>query len=212
MGATKRLLVVAVVTPAVALATLLASVLVAGPAESAGRAKRAVITFDKNWSNPGNSRLVWQLQERGGGGAWKTVQRRSWRAGSGMLGKRGKNPCMRNVGWLPNGHYGVVLHRNYPGNWIRGTALRLDNKRCGNGTLRQSLFIHTETGAGNRQCANRPGDQVCRWEFPTFNDYKSAGCIKVAPSALGELDRLFRRHFAAGVRHPMTRVVVRVVS
>lgn len=189
---------------------LVGSTLVAAPAQAAPQ-WRGVITFDKNSSNPANSRLVWQLQKRASK-RWATVEKRSWRAGSGMLGKRGKNPCIRNVGWLPNGRYGATLHRNYAGNSIKGTALRLDDKRCGNGTIRQSLFIHTETGAGNRQCADRPGDQLCRWEFPTYNDYKSAGCIKISPSALGQLDRLFRRHFAAGVRHATSRVVVRVVS
>ena len=190
---------------------LASSALVAVPAEATAPRLRAVITFDKNSSSPASSRLVWQLQKRSGK-AWRTVERRAWRAGSGMLGKRGKNSCIRNVGWLPNGRYGATLHRNYPGSSIKGTALRLDDKRCANGTIRQSLFIHTETGAGNRQCANRPGDQLCRWEYPTYNDYKSAGCIKLAPSALGELDRLFRKRFAAGVRHATSRVVVRVVS
>ncbi len=190
---------------------LLGSVLVAAPADAGGPARRAVITFDKNPRNPANSRLVWRLQEKRPAG-WRTVQQRAWRAGSGMLGKQGRNSCVRNVGWLPNGSYGVRLHRDYPGNFIRGTAFRLDDKRCGNGTQRRSLFIHTETGAGNRQCADRPGDQVCRWEYPRFNDYKSAGCIKLAPSSLRELDSLFRRHFAAGVRHATSRVVVRVVS
>jgi hypothetical protein len=193
------------------LIALVGSILVAVPAEAAAPRLRAVITFDKNSSNPANSRLVWQLQKRSGK-SWKLVERRAWRAGSGMLGKRGKNSCVRNIGWLPNGRYGATLHRNYGGNSIKGTALRLDNKRCSNGTIRQSLFIHTETGPGNRQCANRPGDQLCRWEHPTYNDYKSAGCIKLAPSALGQLDRLFRRHFSAGVRHATSRVVVRVVS
>jgi hypothetical protein len=209
--ALSRIVSVAGRVAVLALVGVLAGALVAGPAESAGPRTRAVITFDKNWSDPASSRLVWQRQ-LGTAKGWKTVETRSWRAGSGMLGKRGKNSCTRNVGWLPNGRYGVTLHRNYPGNLIKGTALRLDNKRCGNGTVRQNLFIHTETGAGNRQCPNRRGDQACRWEYPSYNDYRSAGCIKLAPAALGELDRLFRRHFAAGVRHPTTRVVVRVVS
>lgn len=211
MAAPSRLLTVVARAAVLALAAVVTAALVAVPAASAGTNTRAVITFDKNWSNPSNSRLVWQLQERTAR-SWKTVERRSWRAGSGMLGKRGKNSCVRNVGWLPNGRYGVTLHRNYRGSLIKGTALRLDNKRCANGTRRQSLFIHTETGAGNRQCADRRGDQPCRWEHPRINDYKSAGCIKLAPAALGELDRLFRRHFAAGTRHSTSRVVVRVIN
>ena len=140
------------------------------------------------------------------------MQTRSWRSGSGMLGKTGRNSCVKNKGWLPNGSYAVRQHNNYNGNLIKGRAFRIDNKRCPNGTSRVDLFIHTEQGARNRQCANRRGDQVCRWEYPSYNDYKSRGCIKLAPSHLAQLVRLYQAHFSAGVRYPTGRVVLRVVS
>ena len=119
---------------------------------------------------------------------------------------------MRNKGWLPNGDYRVKQWNDYPGNVIKGRAFQLDNKRCGNGTLRQDLFLHTEQGPGSRQCADRRGDQPCRWEFPRINDYKSFGCIKLAPGDLAALVAAYQRHFDAGVRYPADRVVLRVVS
>ena len=91
-------------------------------------------------------------------------------------------------------------------------AFRLDDKRCRNGrTWRVQLFIHTEQGAQNTQCADRPGDQVCRWEFPQINDYKSAGCIKLSPNDLAELSQHFLQFYKAGMRYSKSRVVVRVV-
>ncbi len=195
------------------LAVVAASLLLAAPAGSAAAPPwRGVITFDKNWQSPSNSRMVWQLQQRQPDGRWKVVETRTWRAGAGMLGKRGRNACVRNRGWLPNGTYAVKLYNDYPGNLIKGRALRLEDKRCPNGTVRRNLFVHTEQGARNRQCPNRRGDQVCRWEFPRYNDYKSAGCIKLAPGHLAELVALYQRHFRAGVRYSKNQVVLRVVN
>jgi hypothetical protein len=194
------------------LALVLSSLVVAAPAQSASASWRAVITFDKNWSNPANSRLSWALSRRVDKGPWKVVERRSWRSGSGMLGKAGKNSCTKNRGWLPNGTYSVRQYDDYPGNLIRGRAFRLEDKTCPNGTRRVDLFVHTEQGARSTQCPNRKGDQVCRWEFPGFNDYKSAGCIKLAPRDLAQLVRLYHRHFAAGRTYAKSKVVLRVVS
>ena len=59
-----------------------------------------------------------------------------------------------------------------------------------NGTLREQLFIHTEAGAGNTQCADGPGDQICRWEFPKVNDYTSHGCIKMSPKDIQRMGAL----------------------
>ena len=140
------------------------------------------------------------------------MQQQSWRSGSGMLGRAGRNSCVKNNGWLPNGTYAVRQYDNYGGNLIKGRAFRLDDKACSNGTRRTDLFLHTEQGAGNHQCADRRGDQVCRWEYPRFNDYKSAGCIKVAPGALAQLTAFYHRHFAAGVRYSKARVVLRVTD
>ncbi len=83
---------------------------------------------------------------------------------------------------------------------------RLSDKRCANGTLRQQLFIHTEAGPGNSQCADRRGEQICRWEFPKINDYTSHGCIKMSPHDLRALTRDYHHFFERGVRYPMSKV------
>jgi hypothetical protein len=89
-------------------------------------------------------------------------------------------------------------------------GLRLSDKRCPEGTLREDLFLHTEAGAGNTQCADAPGDQICRWEYPRVNDYTSHGCIKLSPPAILALTRAYHRYFHAGVRYPLRRVQVLV--
>ncbi len=76
---------------------------------------------------------------------------------------------------------------DWHGRLIKGRAFRLDDKACPNGNVRHDLFVHTEQGARNRQCPNRRGDQVCRWEYPRYNDYKSLGCIKMSPGDLAQL-------------------------
>ena len=191
---------------------LASSFLVSVPAEASGPQWRAVITLDKNHRNQFSSRLTWRLHQRQAGGAWKVVETRSWRAGSGLPGRVGRNPCARSRGWLPNGTYGLRQVDENPGRLIKGRAFRLDDKACPNGTVRRNLYLHTEQGARNRQCPDRAGDQVCRWEHPRINDYKSLGCIKIAPGDLAELTRLYRRHFAGGVRHSTARVALRVVG
>ena len=177
-----------------------------------GVARRAIITFDKNPDDPSNSLLTWKVVRRAADGTWQVVEQLSWRAGSGMLGRAGRNECAKGRGWLPNGTYRLRFHRDYHGNLIKGRAFRLDDHRCRNGRWRVQLFIHTEQGAGNVQCPDGPGDQVCRWEFPEVNDYRSAGCIKLSPDDLAELSRHFLQFYKAGVRYPKSRVVVRVVS
>ena len=175
--------------------------------------RRAIITFDKNHDNPSRSTLTWKVVRQGDDGVWRVVEELSWRAGSGMLGRTGRNECAKGRGWLPNGTYRLRFHHDYHGNLIKGRAFRLDDHRCRNGTTwRVQLFIHTEQGARNTQCANRPGDQVCRWEYPQINDYKSAGCIKLSPGDLAELSRHFLRFYRAGVRYSKSHVVVRVVA
>ncbi|HNA98061.1 MAG TPA: hypothetical protein PKM12_01405 [Marmoricola sp.] len=174
---------------------------------------RAVITFAKNWAAPDASTITWRFDRRQGG-QWVTMEEQSWRAGSGMLGKRGRNECTKNVGWLPNGEYGVRLRTPYRGRLIKGNVLQIDNKPCdrGRGVLRQMLFVHTEQGDGGRQCRNRRGDDVCRWEFPKFNDYRSYGCIKMAPGDLAALVRRYREHLRPEVRYPLDQVVLKVVN
>ena len=195
-----------------ALVALTATVLVAAPAESAPPRWRGVLTFDKNQANQFDSRVIWRVYQRQAGGAWKLTLTRSWRAGSGVPGKVGRNSCVTNKGWLPNGTYRMRQHNDYQGNVIKGRAFRLDDKACSNGKVRHQLFIHSEQGPGNTQCRDRKGDQACRWEWPRINDYKSYGCIKMAPGDLKELVRLYHQHFGAGVRYGKGRVVLRVIS
>lgn len=203
----------AVPAPTAAASTSAATTVAAPTVEQALIRRRAIITFDKNWTDPSRSTLTWKVVRQGDDGVWRVLEQLSWRAGSGMLGRSGHNECAKGRGWLPNGSYRLRFHRDYHGNLIKGRAFRLDDHRCRNGsTTRVQLFIHTEQGAGNTQCADGRGDQVCRWEFPEVNDYKSAGCIKMSPDDLAELSRHFLQLYRPGVRYPKARVVVRVVA
>jgi hypothetical protein len=167
---------------------------------------RAQITFTKNHAHPWRSTITWDAARQRGDGSWNVLAHDTWRAGSGLPGRYPTNDCVKGHGWLPNGTYSLRQYDDYHGNLIHGRAFRLDDKRCPNGTLRQQLFIHTEAGAGNTQCANAPGDQLCRWEYPKINDYTSHGCIKMSPSAILALTRDYHRFFHAGVRYPTARV------
>jgi hypothetical protein len=201
--------------PADALPTDSTQVRAATPraAELAAVRRKAIIVFDKNHTDPSSSTLTWKLRHQDKDGVWHVVEKLSWRAGSGMLGDIGRNECAKGRGWLPNGSYRLRFHRDYPGSLIKGRAFRLDDHTCRNGhTRRVALFIHTEQDAGSVQCADQPGDQPCRWEIPEINDYKSAGCIKLAPEDLAELSRHFLRYFHAEVHYSKARVVVRVVA
>lgn len=180
-------------------------------ADVRGADVRAAIVFNKNAKHPWRSRIVWRAEARRDG-AWRVVDRETWRAGSGLGGPGTTDACHRNVGWLPNGRYSFVQHDDYHGSLIRGRAFYLGAKRCGNGTWRTDLFIHTESGAGNRQCADARGDQLCRWEWPRINDYRSHGCVKMSPADLRDLVEHFHRWFDAGVRYPTARVAVVVRS
>jgi hypothetical protein len=167
---------------------------------------RAQITFTKRPAHPWNSRIEWLAKRQRVDGTWKVVASQSWRAGSGLPGGSATRSCVKNHGWLPNGRYSLRQYNDYAGNLIHGRAFRLSDKRCSNGTLRQQLFIHTEAAEGNRQCADGPGDQICRWEFPKVNDYTSHGCIKMAPRDILALTRAYHRFFKAGVRYPLSKV------
>jgi len=129
-------------------------------------AVRAQITFIKKPAHPWNSRITWRAVRQQVDGSWKVVAQNSWRAGSGLPGSATTNACVKGHGWLPDGRYTLRQYDDYDGTLIHGRAFRLSDKRCANGTLREQLFIHTEAGAGNTQCANAPGDQICRWEYP----------------------------------------------
>ncbi|MFD7868131.1 peptidoglycan-binding protein [Streptomyces sp. NPDC059783] len=138
------------------------------------------LQFSKNKKHPTYSKL--SLIRDG-----KTLK--SWRAGSG-LGV--KDECASGQGWLPNGSYPVQAHfTNRDGNAIDGYAIQLPNKTCRPkaGTkrvTRTDLFIHSEmtrTGGQGKDTPNR--DDADRWEGA--NDYKSLGCIKLAPADIKDL-------------------------
>ena len=192
----------------VLLALLAGLAVVPAPAAEAGDTYRfAVITFSKNYRDTHRSTLTWQAFRRNADGSRTSLVRKQWRAGSGFT-RTSTNACVRNDGWLPNGVYHPRLFSDYGGSVIKGRAIYLGQHRCGNGTMRQELFIHTEQGAGSRQCPDRRGDQLCRWEYPKINDYRSYGCIKLSPADLRELYAAWARWFPVGSTDRV-RVVVR---
>jgi hypothetical protein len=166
------------------------------PAGAQDSYRYAVITFHKNYANTFRSTLTWQVFKVTGTKR-TSLDSREWRAGSGYF-RDSTNSCAKNRGWLPDGGYRPRLFRDYHGNLIKGRAIYLGQKRCANGTTRTDLFIHTEQGAGSTQCADRKGDQVCRWEHPRINDYRSYGCIKLSPGDLHELYDAWRKYFPLG--------------
>jgi len=176
---------------------------------------RAAIVFDKNWDNPFDSRIIfrsWAKVGPRGKKKWIRVEQASWRAGSGLSGKVGRDACHRGKGWAPNGTYSFVQHNRRQAPLINGRVFELQPQACRNGTVRQLMFIHSEQNWNNTQCKNRRGDDPCRFEAPKINDYRSWGCIKMAPGDLRQLTRRFHRFFKAGVRYPTEVVRVRVKS
>ncbi|MEU2671647.1 L,D-transpeptidase [Streptomyces sp. NPDC007164] len=153
----------------------------ATPAGGRPAAAGAVVTtlkFVRNSADPQNSRL---LVVRGN----KTQA--AFRAGSG-LGRnhtKGRDECASAKGWLPAGTYTVGARQTrYNGNLIKGYAIPLSNKTCKNGrTTRTELFIHSEM----TRTGGQGSTESRRWDG--VGDYKSAGCIKLAPE---DIKKLFR--------------------
>ncbi len=174
--------------------------LVAGPAAAPATAETTSasavttwgsLTFDKNPADPSNSRLNFAIR-RDDGGNVRTIYSASYRAGSGL---GSLDTCASSRGWLPNGTYDMKMHTDYRGSVIKGYAFQLNDKVCNGGTTpRTELFIHTEAGAGNVQCADGAGDEPCRWE-PARNEYQSFGCIKLAPGDIKALHDKIRSYF-----------------
>jgi hypothetical protein len=174
---------------------------------------RAAIVFNKNWANPFDSRIIfrsWAKTGPKGKRKWLRVEQVSWRAGSGLSGAAGRDECHRGKGWAPNGTYSFVQHNRRKAPLINGRVFELQPQACRNGTVRQLMFIHSEQNWNNTQCKNTKGDDPCRFEAPKVNDYRSWGCIKMAPDDLKQLTRRFHRFFKAEVRYPTKRVRVRV--
>ena len=153
----------------------------AAPAGGRPAAAGAVVTtlkFVRNSADPQNSRLLVVRDNK---------TQAVFRDGSG-LGRdhaKGRDECASAKGWLPAGTYTVGARQTrYNGNLIKGYAIPLSNKTCKNGrTTRTELFIHSEmTRAGGQGST-----ESRRWDG--VGDYKSAGCIKLAPE---DIKKLFR--------------------
>ncbi|MFE0349509.1 hypothetical protein [Streptomyces griseoluteus] len=149
------------------------------------------LTFDKNPSDPTNSRLHWRVYRVYDSGRQVSVVNVSWRAGSGI---GVKDDCASNKGWLPNGDYDVTLYPSYNGSVIKGVAFRLSNKKCSRGTTtRTDLFIHSEM--------TRSGGQNSRVESQRWDgngDYKSNGCIKLKPADIKSFAASYQKYHRAG--------------
>ena len=112
-----------------------------------------------------------------------------WRAGSGDSTACG----YINHGWLPVGWYDGWGHWNNYDSLIKGRVFWVQDKRCGDGTLRTELFIHTEETAANGQSCPTAGDDPYCWE--AVYDYNSGGCIKVAYPNNGFSDIIGQAHW-----------------
>ncbi|GAA2615790.1 hypothetical protein [Streptomyces tubercidicus] len=142
--------------------------------------------FNKNQSNPHNSRLYLMQSVPDA----KDTVLAKYRAGSGDGGPRGKDECATSQGWLPNGSYQVLAHdAHYNGGdqGINGKVIHVEDKLCENGrTTRAELFVHSEMWPEGSQASPEPGkDNPYRWEGS--DDYRSLGCIKLNPTDINNL-------------------------
>ncbi|MEU0163186.1 hypothetical protein ABZ154_31405 [Streptomyces sp. NPDC006261] len=160
----------------------------AAPAFAAAGKKKAkpkqYLKFVKNKKNPSNSKL--HLMAAG-----KKKPVATWRAGSG---NGSTNACKPNAGWLPNGSYKIEFHKkNFNGSAIKGYVIKLQDKKCSNGTKRTELFIHSEMQKNGKQGPKRGKDSPWRWDGN--GDYKSLACIKLKPA---HIKSLFTKSSAKG--------------
>ncbi|MCW6005848.1 hypothetical protein K1W54_14855 [Micromonospora sp. CPCC 205371] len=127
-----------------------ASEVAAADAQAARVGKVGFFVFKKNAKDPSISRLSWQeFRTFPDGRPPKLIFKKSWRAGSG---DGSKDTCRTNHGWLPGGWYGGTFKSGFDGD-INGLVWHLDDKRCGRGTPRTALFIHSEmTPSGSQNC------------------------------------------------------------
>lgn len=150
-------------------ATATGSAADAQAATSSSSGKTAWLVFDKNQSNPSNSRLRLTILKDG-----KPIKKLSYRSGSG---NGSRNDCATSQGWLPNGRYNMKMWSNYNGSVVKGRAFQLDDKKCAGGnTTRTELFIHT----------SKP------W---SANRYFSEACVKLSPTNIETLYRTIHYHF-----------------
>ncbi|MGW9115787.1 L,D-transpeptidase family protein [Streptomyces sp. NPDC055663] len=163
----------------------------AAPAAAGRPAAAAAVTtlkFVRNSADPQNSQLLVVRNNK---------TQAVFRAGSG-LGRnhaKGRDECASAKGWLPAGTYTVGARQTrYNGNLIKGYAIPLSNKTCKNGrTTRTELFIHSEM----TRTGGQGSTESRRWDG--VGDYKSAGCIKLAPEDTKKLFRNLDR--GAAPRH-----------
>ncbi|MGA5563138.1 hypothetical protein ACPCUV_18465 [Streptomyces platensis] len=157
-----------------------------GQTKGAAAAGGTYLYFNKNQSNPSNSRLY--LMKSVPNAKDKVLAK--YRAGSGNGGRNGKNECAKLQGWLPNGSYRVTGHtKRHDGGegGIHGYAIHVEDKVCKNGrTPRTALFVHSEMNVNGTQGARQPGrDNPYRWDG--VRDYYSLGCIKLTPAHIKNL-------------------------
>ncbi|MFE1171581.1 hypothetical protein [Streptomyces sp. NPDC058773] len=174
---------------ATAAAPALAAQPASGKTTEAAASGGTYLSFDKNQSDPGNSRLYLMKSVPDA----KDTVLAKYRAGSGDGGPNGKNECASSQGWLPNGTYRVLAHdAHYNGGdqGVNGKVIHVEDKLCENGrTTRAELFVHSEMWPEGSQASRQPGkDSPYRWEGS--DDYRSLGCIKLSPA---DIDNLFSR-------------------
>ena len=167
-------------------------------AAAAGAYRYAVITFHKNYANTFRSTLTWEVFR-----VTATGTGPPWSAGSGGPARASPadrpTPAAATTAGCPTGATGralVTRLRRQPDQGPRDLPRPEALPRTA--PCAPTLFIHTEQGAGSRQCPDRPGDQLCRWEYPAINDYRSYGCVKLSPGDLHELYDAWRRYFRLG--------------
>ncbi|MGA4879311.1 hypothetical protein [Streptomyces lydicamycinicus] len=163
-----------------------APALAAHPASGQSAAGGTYLYFNKNQSNPSNSRLY--LMKSIPNAKDKVLAK--YRAGSGNGGRNARNECASMQGWLPNGSYRVLAHterHNGGARGINGYAIHVQDKVCKNGrTKRTELFVHSEMNVNGTQGARQPGrDNPYRWDG--VRDYYSLGCIKLTPAHIKNL-------------------------
>ncbi|WP_141367385.1 peptidoglycan-binding protein [Streptomyces sp. 6-11-2] len=127
-----------------------------------------VLKFTKNRQHPDRSKLALYRDGR-------LVD--SYRAGSGM---GSTDECAGKTGWLPSGTYKILGHQTNRDTRIKGYAIHLADKTCHprpgqKAVKRGDLFIHSKM--------TKNGTSLWRGD----NDYKSEGCVKLAPGHIKSL-------------------------